>query len=110
MSLDGFGRCAGMRDGNSRPQPFPERPIFVESGEPKLTGDPSEEEGEAHNQWPGESCEHEGYLRSLFLGNITEVDTVLHSSDLLEDYEKEFFNNMKLLCEASVATGNPVML
>jgi len=45
MSLDGFGRCAGMRDGNSRPQPFPERPIFVESGEPKLTGDPSEEEG-----------------------------------------------------------------
>jgi hypothetical protein len=41
---------------------------------------------------------------------LKEVDTVLHSSDILEDYEKEFFNNMKLLCEASVATGNPVML
>ena len=38
-----------------------------------------------------------------------EVDAVLHSSDILADSEKEFFNNMKLLCEASVATGNPVM-
>src|ERR1700734_3001946 len=76
---------------------------------PALTGDPPEEEGDAHDQWPGESCEHDGYLLSLFLGNITAVDTVLHCSHILEDYEKEFSNNMKLLCEAGAATGTPVM-
>src|ERR1700733_1313023 len=37
------------------------------------------------------------------------ADTVLRSSHILEYSEKEFFNNMKLLCVASVATGNPVM-
>ncbi len=73
MSLDGFGRCACIRDGKARPHPFPDRLIFDESGEPTLTGDPSEEKGEAHDQWPGESCEHEGYLLSLFLGNITRI-------------------------------------
>jgi hypothetical protein len=88
MSLDGFGRCACIRDGKARPHPFPDRPIFDESGEPTLTGDPSEKEWEADGQGPGESCKHEGYLLSLFLGNITEVDTVLHPSDILEDYEK----------------------
>ena len=109
MSLDGFGRCACIRDGKARPHPFPDRPIFDESGGPRLTGDRSEQEWEADDPGPGESYKHEGYLLSLFLGNITEVDTVLHSSDVLEDSEKEFFNNMKLLCETSVATGNPVM-
>ena len=40
---------------------------------------------------------------------LKEVDTVLHSSDILADSEKEFFTNMKLLCEASIQTGNPIM-
>jgi len=40
---------------------------------------------------------------------LKEVNTVLHSSDILADSEKEFFNNMKLLCEASIQTGNPIM-
>jgi len=40
---------------------------------------------------------------------LKEVETVLHSSDILADSEKEFFNNMKQLCEASIATGNPIM-
>lgn len=157
MSLDGLGRCTCIRDGKAKPYPFPDRPIFHESGEPTLTGDPSEQEWEAHDQWLGESREHEGYLLALFLGNIPrvgnlrsflrhlrgtpgprfsillekvlydgthtgdwisskiaekllkEVDIVLRSRDILEDSEKEFFNNMKLLCEASVATGNPVV-
>ena len=109
MSLDGFGRCACIRDGKARPHPFPDRLIFDESGEPRADGRSPEEEGEAHDQWLGESCQHDGYLLSLFLGNITAVDTVLHCSDILEDYEKEFSNNMKLLCEAGAATGNPVM-
>jgi hypothetical protein len=157
MSLDGFGRCTCIRDGKAKPHPFPDRLIFDESSEPTLTGDPSEPEWEAHDQWLGESCEHEGYLLSLFLGNITrvgnlrsflrhpqgtpgprfrivlervlydgkhtgdwisskitekllmEVATVLNSSDILADSEKEFFNHMKLLCDASVAAGNPVM-
>ena len=122
-----------------------------------LSGDPSDEEWEAHDQWLTDSCEHGGYLLSMFLGNITrvgnlrsflralqgkpgprfpillekviydgthtgdsiplnespallkEVEIVLHSSDILAESEKEFFGNMKELCEASIATGNPIM-
>jgi len=73
MSLDGFVRCTCIRDGKAKPHPFLDRLIFDESSEPTLTGDPSEQEWEAHYQWLGESCEHEGYLLSLFLGNITRV-------------------------------------
>jgi hypothetical protein len=40
---------------------------------------------------------------------LKEVETVLHSKDILADSEKEFFENMKELCEASIATGNPIM-
>jgi hypothetical protein len=40
---------------------------------------------------------------------LKEVNTVLHSKDILAESEKEFFENMKLLCEASVATGNALM-
>ena len=157
MSLDAFVRCTCIREGKAKPHPLPARLIFDESGEPTLTGDPSEEEWEAHDQWMGESCEHEGCLLSVFLDNITkvgnlrsflrglqgspgprfpillekvlydgthtgdwisskeaakllkEVSLVLHSSDILADSEKEFFTNMKLLCEASIATGNPIM-
>jgi hypothetical protein len=122
-----------------------------------LSGDPSDEDWEAHDQWLTDSCEHGGYLLSMFLGNITrvgnlrsflralqgkpgprfpillekviydgthtgdsiplnespallkEVEIVLHSSDILAESEKEFFGNMKELCEASIATGNPIM-
>jgi hypothetical protein len=157
MALDGFVRCACIREGKAKPHPFPERLIFDESGEPALSGDPSEDEWEAHDQWLSKSCEHEGFLVAVFLGNITrvknlrsflqalqgkpgprfpllleevlydgthsgdcilskyapkllkEVDTVLHSSDILADSEKEFFNNMKQLCEASIATGNAIL-
>ena len=157
MSLDGFVRCTCIRDGKAKPHPFPDRLTLDESGEPILSGDPSDDEWEAHDQWVQESCEHEGILVSEFLGNITraqhvreflrglqgdpgpkfsillkkvvydgthtgdwipikespallkEVNTVLHSSDILADSEKEFFTNMKLLCEASIATGNPIM-
>jgi hypothetical protein len=50
------------------------------------------------------------WISSKIAGKLLkEVDAVLHSSDILADSEKEFFNNMKLLCEARVATGNPVM-
>ena len=40
---------------------------------------------------------------------LKDADTVPHSSDILADSEKEFFNNLKFPCEALVATGNPVM-
>jgi len=40
---------------------------------------------------------------------LKEVDIVLHSSDILANSEKEFFSSMKRLCEASVATGNPIV-
>jgi len=157
MALDGFVRCTCIRDGKAKPHPFPDRLAFDDSGQPILSDDATEDEWEAHDKWLGDSCEHEGFLLALFLGNITrvqnlraflthlqgkpgprfpillekvlydgthtgdwlsskvaarllkEVDTVLHSSDILADSEKEFFNNMKQLCEASIATGNPIM-
>lgn len=40
---------------------------------------------------------------------LQEVDTVLHSSDILSEAEKGFFASMKRLCEASIATGNPIV-
>jgi hypothetical protein len=40
---------------------------------------------------------------------LQEVDTVLHSSDILSESEKGFFASMKRLCEASIATGNPIV-
>jgi hypothetical protein len=157
MALDAFVRCTCIRDGKAKPHPLPDRLTFDEAGEPTLTGDPSDDDWEAHDQWLADSCEHEGYLLSMFLGNITrvgnlrsflrhlqgtpgprfpmlltkvlydgthtgdwissehskkllkEVEIVLHSSDILAESEKEFFNNMKQLCEASIATGNPIM-
>jgi hypothetical protein len=39
---------------------------------------------------------------------IKEVDLVLASRDILTPGEKEFFESMKRLCEASLATGNPI--
>jgi hypothetical protein len=157
MSLDAFVRCTCIRDGKAKPHPFPDRLTFDEAGDPTLTGDPTDDEWEAHDRWLTDSCEHEGYLLSMFLGNITkvgnlrsflrslqgspgpkfpillekvlyngthtgdwiasdksekllkEVETVLHSRDILAESEKEFFENMKLLCKASIETGNPIM-
>jgi len=158
MSLDGYVRCTCIREGKvKKAHPFPARLSWDESNAPSLSGDPSEEEWEAHDQWVQNSCEHEGFLVSEFLGNITriqnvreflrglqgnpgpkfpillkkvvydgthtgdwvpikqspallkEVNLVLGSSDILTQGEKEFFESMKRLCEASIATGNPIM-
>lgn len=157
MSLDGYVRCSCIRDGKAKkPHPFPERFTWDESDAPSLSGDPDEQEWDAHEKWVREACEHEGYLASEFLGNITrirnvreflrglqnssgpkfpillkmvvydgthtgdwlpaketpaltkEVDLVLQSSDILTQGEREFFEAMKRLCEASLATGNPI--
>jgi hypothetical protein len=157
MSLDGYVRCSCIRDGKARkPHPFPERFTWDESNAPSLTGDPDQAEWDAHDKWVQEACEHEGFLVSEFLGNITrirnvrefvcglqgnpgpkfpillkkvvydgthtgdwlpaketpellnEVDLVLQSSDILTEGEREFFEAMKRLCKASVATGNPI--
>jgi hypothetical protein len=40
---------------------------------------------------------------------LREVNLVLGSRDILTEGEKEFFESMKRLCEASIATGNPIM-
>jgi hypothetical protein len=157
MSLDAYVRCTCIRDGKAkRPHPFADRLTWDESGGPSLSGDPTEQEWEAHDKWVRLSCEHQGYLVSEFLGNITrvknvrdflrglqgepgpkfpvllkkvvydgthtgdflpaketpalmkEVDLVLGSKDILKDGELEFFESMKRLCEASIATGNPI--
>lgn len=158
MSLDAYVRCTCIRDGRTKkPHPFPGRFMWDESNAPSLIGDPSDEEWKAHDLWVQESCEHEGFLVSESLGNITraqhlreflrglqgepgpkfpillknvvydgthtgdwipikqspallkEVNLVLGSSDILTPGEKEFFESMKRLCEASIATGNPIV-
>ena len=40
---------------------------------------------------------------------LKEVEIVLQSSDILSPTEREFFQAMKRLCEASIATGNPIV-
>jgi hypothetical protein len=40
---------------------------------------------------------------------LNEVQVVLHSSDILSDSEKTFFTNMECLCQASIATVNPIV-
>jgi hypothetical protein len=157
MGLDAYVRCTCIRDGRAKAHPMPDRFLFDESNAPSLTGDPTEEEWELHDQWVQQSCEHEGFLISEFLGNITraqhlrqflkglqgnpgpkfpillkqvvydgthtgdwipleetpdlmrEVDLVLGSFDILTESEKDFFQSMKRLCEASIATGNPIV-
>lgn len=157
MALDAYVRCTCIRDGEVKnPYPFPDRFMWDESNTPSLSGDPTEDEWEAHDLWVQNSCKHEGFLVSEFLGNITriknvreflrglqgnpgpkfpvllkkvvydgthtgdwipikqspallkEVNLVLGSSDILTQGEKEFFESMKRLCEASIATGNPI--
>jgi len=157
MSLDGYVRCTCIRDGKAKETPpFADRLTFNEAGAPSLTGDPDDDEWEAHDQWVENACEHQGFLASEFLGNITrvkkvrdfvrglqgdpgpkfpillnkvvydgthtgdflptkqtaalmkEVDLVLGSKDILTEGEREFFESMKRLCEASLATGNPI--
>ena len=157
MALDGHVRCTCIRDGRAKPHPFPDKLKFDETGEPVLGEDASDDEWEAHDEWLAESCQHNGFILSLFLGNITriqhvraflrglqgnpgpkfpillnkvvydgthtgdsitnkkvpallkEVDTVLHSKDILAPSEMEFFTNMKQLCETAIETGNPLM-
>jgi hypothetical protein len=157
MSLDAYVRCTCIRDGKAKPHPLPGRLMWDESNAPSLSGDPTEKEWELHDRWVQESCEHEGFLVSEFLGNITraqhlrdflrglqgkpgprfpillkkvvydgthtgdwipveetqgllqEVETVLASKDILTPGENEFFDSMKRLCEASIATGNPIV-
>ena len=46
---------------------------------------------------------------SMTAALLKEVETVLQSSDILTDNEKEFFTSMKCLCEASIETGNPIV-
>jgi hypothetical protein len=157
MSLDAYVRCTCIRDGKAKnPHPMPGRLTCDEMNAPSLTGDADEDEWEVHDRWVQQACEHEGYLVSEFLGNITriqnvreflrglqgnpgpkfpillkkvvydgthtgdylpakqtpallkEVNLVLQSSDILTKGEKEFFESMKRLCEASIATGNPI--
>jgi hypothetical protein len=55
-----------------------------------LTADPSDDEWEAHDYWLAQSCAHHRFILSMFLG-------------------KELFTNRKLLCEASIQTGDPIM-
>ena len=40
---------------------------------------------------------------------LTEVNAVLKRTSSLDSMDKNFFTGMKQLCEASIATGNPIV-
>jgi hypothetical protein len=40
---------------------------------------------------------------------LEEVNVVLQSSDILSAPEKEFFESVRRLCQASIKTGNPIV-
>lgn len=40
---------------------------------------------------------------------LEEIKVVLHSSDILAVSERDFFESIRRLCEASTNTGNPIM-
>ena len=157
MGLDARVRCNCVQEGKAKPHPFPDRLRLDETGEPILTGDPSDDDLETHEAWFAKSCAHDGYVASESLGNVTsvkhlreflrglqgdpgpkfplllekvlyngthtgdwiptadseallrEVQVVLQSSDILSEGEKAFFNSMERLCQASLATGNPIV-
>ncbi len=85
MALDAFVRCRCIQDGLAKPHPFPDRLALDETMQPYLTGDPTEEEMDLHDDWFAESCEHGGYLVSEPLGNITRI---AHLRKLIEGLER----------------------
>ncbi len=40
---------------------------------------------------------------------LTEVDTILHSRDILSETEQQFFSNVRSLSLASLETGYPIV-
>ena len=40
---------------------------------------------------------------------LEEVNTILHSQDILSEAERQFFLNMKNLAQASIETGNQIV-
>ena len=40
---------------------------------------------------------------------LSEVELILHSSDILSDSERIFFETLRLLCNANIEAGNPIM-
>ena len=80
MSLEPFVRCTCIRDGKvKKPHPFPSRLTFDDPRLPLLTGDPTEEEWEAHDN----GCRILARRRisvSEFLGNITRAQPCANCS------------------------------
>jgi hypothetical protein len=158
MGLDARVRCNCIRDGKTKPFPYPGRLGFDQCGEPTLVGesDSTLEELNSFDRWvfdPG--CEHHGFVVELRIGNLAYVGHVRswvketerhtgrkfpvvsemvvysgsHAGDCIgsQDAEllrneieelgshttdkitSEFIDSMKQLCDASLATGNPIL-
>jgi hypothetical protein len=51
MSLDAYVRCTCIRDGKAKkPHPFPERLVWDEASVPSLSGEPDDDDWEAHDR------------------------------------------------------------
>lgn len=157
MGLVARVRCTCIREGRAKLHPFPDRLIFDQTGDPMLSGEPSEKNLTIQDKWFADSCEHGGHLVATFLGNIgfvgrlrelvrhlegdpaprfpvllkhviyegthtgawipstqakqllTEVDSILHSRDILSETEQEFFSHVRNLSLASIETGYPIV-
>ena len=66
---------AALASGTAKPKPAPvSRPTHLRRARrTDAHGRPYRRRMGAHDQWLAESCEHEGFILSFFLGNITKV-------------------------------------
>jgi hypothetical protein len=160
MALDGFVHCTCTGRGKAKSylsssRTFsPRIPLTLHRQGSRLVG---RRVGIGERPPRIQTCKHNGFLASEFLGNITrienvrnflrglqgdpglrfpvllkrvvydgthtgdgipvrlspallkEVKLVLASKEILTPGEHEFFENMRRLCAASIATGNPIM-
>jgi hypothetical protein len=160
MALDGFVRCTCARENKGKSylssprSSSPRVPLSLHRRGSQLVG---RRVGIGERQPQVQTCKHNGFLASEFLGNITrienvrnflrglqgkpgprfpillkrvvydgthcgdwipaslspallkEVKLVLASKDILTPGEREFFQNMRRLCAASLATCNPIV-
>lgn len=75
MGLDAWVHCNCIKEGKTRPHPFPELLAFDETGEPTLKsdGDINLKLWLKHDKWYRDSCPHSGYLVEKRLGNLASV-------------------------------------
>ena len=109
MGLDAHVRCNCIKEGKTKPFPFPGRLRFEECGEPFLddgNGKPSRDLAEllVFDQWADDpGCEHKGTLIRTRIGNISYI---AHIRSWVESKEIQFGKRFPILLQRVVYSGS----